>query len=223
MVAKDEYLDVVRTLYDREFKYGTNNQSLNRYFERVFQHVIDKHGLYPAWACMNCLKGGDSTVRWGESPSKCPKCSDPATYSIANFQGRASRFGQIFVMALQHLVQNRYKIELRLTPGNTKTHDLEFTPKVAVEAKGSARKIILPDHSTYPLSRPGMMRSDTEKKAFDNARNFMTSNPSGTFFIVTNAHPRRLDGHRGDNVSGIFDVTKKDRLDSFVREAKNAS
>ena len=68
-----------------------------------------------------------------------------------------------------------------------------------------------------------MMRSDTEKKAFDNARNFMTSNPAGTFFVVTNALPRRLDGHRGDNVSGIFDVTKIDRLDSFIREAKAAS
>ena len=68
-----------------------------------------------------------------------------------------------------------------------------------------------------------MMRSDTEKKAFDNARNFMGSNPTGTFFIVTNALPPRLVGHRGDNVDGIFDVTKKEQLDSFVREAKSAS
>ena len=223
MGANEEHLDVVRNLYDYEFKNGVSNQSLSRYFDKAFQSVVVEHDLYPAWACINCLRHDVSTVRWGAKPSKCPECGDSATYLIANFQGRASRFGQIFVVALQHLVQNHYKIELRLTPGNTKTHDLEFTPKVAVEAKGSARKIILPDHSTYPLSRPGMMRSDTEKKAFDNARNFMTSNPSGTFLIVTNALPRRLDGHRGDNVSGIFDVTKKDRLDSFVREAKAAS
>ena len=126
-------------------------------------------------------------------------------------------------MALQHLVYTHYGLELMPTPGNTKTHDLEVTPKVAVEVKGSARRISFPDGTSHKISRPGMMRSDTEKKAFDNARNFMTSNPAGTFFIVTNALPRRLDGHRGDNVNGIFDVTKKDRLDSFIYEAKAAS
>ena len=68
-----------------------------------------------------------------------------------------------------------------------------------------------------------MLRSDTIKKTFDNARTFMQSNPDGTFFVVTNALPLRLMGHRGDNVSGIFDITKKEQLDSFVRQAKAAS
>ena len=217
------HLDVVSNLYRQEFKNGINNQSLSRYFDKAFQSVIDQHSLYPAWACTSCLRDDVSTVRWGKNPSKCPVCGDADTYSIATFQSRASRFGGIFVVALQHLVYTHYGLELMPTPGNTKTHDLEVTPKVAVEVKGSARRISSPDGTSHKISRPGMMRSDTEKKAFDNARNFMTSNPAGTFFVVTNALPRRLDGHRGDNVSGIFDVTKIDRLDSFIREAKAAS
>ena len=223
MGANEEHLEVVRNLYDYEFKNGVNNQSLNRYFEKAFQTVVDQHDLYPAWTCIKCLRNDVSTARWGDKPSKCPVCGDSATYSVATFQGRASRYGKIFVVALQHLAQSHYQLNLRDTPGNTKTHDLEVTPKVAVEAKGSARKIILPNRSTYPLSRPGMVRSDTEKKAFDNARNFMRSNPTGVFFIVTNALPPRLVGHRGDNVNGIFDVTKTDQLESFVREATDAS
>ena len=223
MGTNEEYLDVVRNLYDYEFKNGVSNQSLSRYFDNAFQSVVVEHDLYPAWACINCLRHDVSTVRWGAKPSKCPVCGVSAAYSVATFQGRASRFGGVFVVALQHLVYTHYGLELMPTPGNTKTHDLEVTPKVAVEVKGSARRITFPDGSSYKISRPGMTRSDTEKKAFDNARNFMRSNPAGTFFIVTNALPRRLDGHRGDNVNGIFDVTKRGRLDSFVDEAKAAS
>jgi len=223
MGPHDEISAVVRGIYDDELRDGISNKSLSRYFDKAFQTVVDQHGLYPAWACVKCLSKNLSTVRWGDKPARCPVCGDFATYSVATFQGRASRYGEVFVAALQHLAQAHYQLPLRHTPGNTKTHDLEVTPTIAIEAKGSARRIILPDRSVYPLSRPGMMRSDTEKKAFDNARNFMRSNPAGTFFIVTNALPPRLVGHRGDNVNGIFDVTKKGQLDSFVREARDAS
>ena len=66
------------------------------------------------------------------------------------------------------------------------------------------------------------MRSDTEKKAFENARKYKMANPNGAFFIATNALPPRLVGHRGENVDGIFDVTKKARLESLLRETQDA-
>ena len=219
----EEYLEFVSRLYDHEFKGGVRNNSLNRYFERAFQFVIDKYGLYPAWACINCLKNDNPTNGWGGKPTKCSKCGTKSTFLIANFQSRAPRFGKVFVVALRHLVENHYDLFLRPTPGNTKTHDLEVTPKVAIELKGSARRIVSPDGSIQRNRMAGMLRSDTDKKAFDNARTFMTSNPDGTFFILTNALPSRRVGHRGDGVAGIFDVTKKERLDSFVREARDAS
>ncbi len=223
MATYEKYLALLKPIYARNLSEGISNQSLRSYFDNAFQTVVVVYELHPSWTCINCLRRDEATIGWGKKPRKCHKCKRPTTYSIASFQSRSKRFGDIFVVALQHLVLAQYQFELRRTPGNTQTHDLEVTPKVAIEAKGSARSILLPDGSNYKLSSPGMMRNDTEKKAFDNARNFMGSNPEGAFFVVTNALPPRLVGHRGDNVNGIFDVTKKDQLDSFVREAKDAS
>ena len=89
--AAESHLAVVSNLYRDEFKNGINNQSLSRYFDKAFQSVIDQHSLYPAWACINCLRHDVSTVRWGPEPSKWPECGDSAAYSVATFQGRASR------------------------------------------------------------------------------------------------------------------------------------
>ena len=220
---QEAQLELVRIIDEHEFKNGIDNQSLRRYFEKAFHEVMAKHDLYPAWACINCLRQGDSTVNWGVKPVTCPECGDTATYSIATFQGRASRFGDIFVVALQHLLQTHYGLELKHTPRSIRTHNLEVTPKVAVDAKGSAREIIFPNQVIHRNPRAGMMRSDTIKKTSDNARNFMNSNPDGTFFIATNALPLRLMGHRSDIITGIFDVTKKDQLDAFVHEVRAAS
>ena len=47
MGANEEHLDVVRNLYDYEFKNGVSNQSLSRYFDKAFQSVVDQHRLVP--------------------------------------------------------------------------------------------------------------------------------------------------------------------------------
>ncbi len=221
--TREDQLSFLKIIYEQEFKGGIDNNSLRRYFEKAFTEVMVKYNLYQAWACINCLRQGTSTVRWGITPDICPECNDTATYSIATFQGRSSRFGEIFVLAFRHLIHTHYGLDLSFPGKNVRTHNLEITPQVAIEAKGSARDIVFPDGTVHRNPRAGMLRSDTIKKAFDNARTFAKDNENGTFYIVTNALPPRLMGHIGDNVDGIFDVTKKDQLDEFILKVRTAS
>lgn len=68
------------------------------------------------------------------------------------------------------------------------------------------------------MPRPGLMRSDTLKKAVANARNFRRGHRSGHFYVVTNALPSGLVGIREDDVSGYFDLTKTARVREFASE-----
>lgn len=216
----DDYESIVAEQYARHLSRITD-ETLRRFFDACFQTVVDQHNLYPAWACTSCLSAGRKTVDWGDTPDACPECSSRATYAIATFQGRAPRYGRVFTNALIHVARAGYEVRLVHTPGNTKTHDLEASPKVAIEVKGSARQLKYPDGQSR-LTRAGLLRSDTEKKAFENARKYKMANPTGAFYIATNALPPRLVGHRGENVDGIFDVTKRSRLEGLLQEVKEA-
>ncbi|MBM3149281.1 MAG: hypothetical protein FJ008_07075 [Chloroflexi bacterium] len=118
-------------------------------------------------------------------------------------------------------METRYRLPLTPTPGNTRTHDFEVRGDIAIEAKGSPSRIINPDGTFTELDRPAMERSDTRKKAFENARTYRQRNPTGLFFIVSNAIPSDLVGYRNRDVTAIFDVNKVDRLEAMMAEIQS--
>ena len=197
---------------------GVNNARLSRYYSECFQAVVEHFQVWPCWTCTNCLGNGHKTVSWGPKPSKCPSCQRNSVYEVATFQARASHVGNAFTAAFQVAMEQVYRLPLTFTPGNTATHDFEVGEDVSIEAKGSPRSIKNPDGTTSKFDRPGMERSDTEKKAFANGETHRRRKPEAYFCVVTNALPSNLVGFRSDNVNAIFDVTKTDRLDSMMDE-----
>jgi hypothetical protein len=207
--------------YQKLLSSSITNAHLRDYFNTCFQAGIDLYGMYQCWACTNCLKLGRKTQGWGKPPSKCPECHKPSVYEIATFQARSSVVGNAFASAFSYLMQAHYRLPLIPTPGNTRTHDFEVTQEIAIEAKGSPSSFANPDGSLTRLGNPGMERTDTRKKAFDNAHTYKERNPQGTFFIVSNAISSDHVGYRSRDVTGIFDVTKADRLDAMMMEIED--
>jgi hypothetical protein len=66
-----------------------------------------------------------------------------------------------------------------------------------------------------------MERSDTRKKAFENARTYRQRNERGSFFVVSNAIPSDLVGYRNRDVTAVFDATKVDRLQAMILEIQD--
>jgi hypothetical protein len=114
----------------------------------------------------------------------------------------------------------RFELLALPTPGNTNTHDVEVTPRVAIETKRSPRYVQNPDNTVTTISRPGLERSDTWKKAQANTRNFRKNNQASPFYVVTNAVPANLVGYRSDDINGIFNVGQANRLSSLVDEIR---
>ncbi len=195
-----------------------SNARLRNYFDACFQQAIDDAGCYPAWACIGCLSDGQATNAFGERPSKCPKCESRKCFQIATFQSRAPLVGRAFERAVLHLLRMRFELPAEPTPGNTRTHDIEVTHRIAIESKGSPRSVQNPDGSIIKLGRPGLERSDTWKKAQSNAHTFRERNRGAPFYIVSNAVPHDLVGYRSDDITGIFNLTHADRMQAFVRE-----
>ncbi len=199
---------------------GLTNSTLRSYFDACFDTALEQSGLYPAYGCITCATLASAEIIFGEKPKNCATCGSDRVFQLATFQGRAPVYGAAFSSAVQLLFDLHFDIELLPTPQNTGTHDLEASPKIAIEVKGSARRVRLKNGATAPLDRPGLLRSDTEKKAQANARTYKQRNSSGTFFVVTNALPDRLRGIRTDDIDGYFDLTKVDRVESFAREVR---
>ncbi len=174
--------------------------------------------LYKCWICVKCMELGKSSYGFGDKPAKCPTCKEATVYEIATFNARASYVGEMFQWAFWLLLKNQYNIAARPTSDTTRLYDLEIRPDVVIEAKGSPDYIINPDGSHSKLDRPGMMRSDTEKKAFANAKKWNERFPNGHFFVVTNAVPTHLHGYRNSTVRAIYDVTKKSQLESLIAD-----
>jgi len=213
---------IARDAFDRILGSSLTNSRLRDYFNACFQDSIDHYGVYQCWACVNCLRHGNATQGWGEPPSTCPTCHSTIVYEIATFQARAPIVGSAFASAFSYLMQTHFRLPLVATPGNTRTHDFEVTPNIAIETKGSPASVTNPDGTLTHLGRPGMERSDTRKKAFENARTYRQRNERGSFFVVSNAVPSDLVGYRNRDVTAVFDVTKVDRLQAMTREIQDS-
>lgn len=217
----EPYDSIAHDAYDKLLKTSITNTHLRDYFNTCFQNSIDYYGAYQCWTRVNCLRQGNATQAWGEPPSTCPKCHSGLIYEIATFQSRAPIVGSAFSSAFYCLMRSHFRLPLTPTPGNTRTHDFEVTSEIAIEVKGSPASVVNPDGTVTRLDRPGMERSDTKKKAFDNARTYRQRNANGLFFVVSNAIPSDLVGYRNRDVSAVFDVTKLDRLQAMMTEIED--
>jgi len=195
-----------------------NDENLSKFFEECFNDYMKELGLYACWICVKCMTNNILSFGYGKSPSVCPKCGKPSTYMVGTFQAWASKTGDIFEWAFYYLMVNIMKIPLIKSPSATETHDFEVPMKIGIEAKGSATYVKNPDGSIYSLGRAGMLRSDTKKKAFSNAKEFKRKKIGSYFYIATNAMPNDLIGYKDRDIDGIFDVTKEDQLNKFVKE-----
>ena len=198
--------------------HALTNGRLRGYFDACFQDAIDDMGCYPAWVCINCIGAGDATAAFGSIPSRCTVCESRRVYEVATFQSRASVVGSVFESAVGYLLRTEFELPAVSTPGNTRTHDIEITSAVAIETKGSPRRLQNPDQSVTTLQRPGLERSDTWKKAQANALNYRKNNRTNPFFIVSNAVPADLVGFRSDEITGIFNITLANRVKALVDE-----
>ena len=216
----EPYDSIAIDSFSRFLSEGVSNQGLRRYYAACFQDSIDRFAIYQSWACSSCISEARTTAGWGEKPSQCPTCALGTVYEIATFQSRSTVVGNAFGSAFFYLMRTYYRIPIVPTPGNTGTHDFEVSGGIAIEAKGSPARVLNPDRSVTRLSRPGMERSDTEKKAFANGRLYHQRNQSGYFCIVSNAVPSHLVGYRGSDVNAIFDVTKVERIEAMIEEIR---
>ncbi len=214
------YLTVAKQNYDIIEKNGMTNDSLSRYFTSCFNNICKAMALYKCWVCVRCMELKKFSYGWGDKPDTCPVCGERYVYEVATFQARATYVGEEFQWAFWLLLNKNFGITARPTSDVTRLYDLEIKTDVVIEAKGSPDYIINPDGTHSHLDRPGMMRSDTEKKAFANAKKWNERFPKGHFFIVTNAIPNHLHGYRNATVKAIYDVTKKSQLESFVLDLK---
>lgn len=196
-----------------------SNENLKKYFDSCFEDVFSELGLYPCWICVNCMSKEKLTYGWGKSqPKKCPKCGKPSIYAVGTFQAWAKPSGDIFEVAFEHLIKEISDLPITRTP-SARLYDLKVTDGIKIEAKGSAGTITNPNGSTSRLTRPGLKRSDTEKKAFANAEEYKSHYPDHKFFIVTNAIPSGLTT-KGRIADGLFNATKKKDLDSFIKKCE---
>ena len=212
----EPYISIAQINYDRFVLSELSNSTLQRYFDQCFQDSIDYYSMYPSWACIQCLRQGKSIHMWGKKPPTCPYCETRNTYEVATFQARSSIVGSAFEEAVAHLLERACGIVLRPSPPKTETHDFELPQKAVFELKGSPSRVTNPDGEITKLDKPGMERSDTKRKAFDNAKTFRKANSQMPFYIISNALPQKWIAYQDQDISGIFNVTKADSLHSLV-------
>lgn len=215
------YLTIAKQNYGIIEKHGITNDSLSKYFTECFNDVGRVMSLYKCWVCVRCMELSKFSYGWGDKPDTCPVCGEKTIYEVATFQARATYVGEMFQWAFWLILKNNYGITARPTSDSTRLYDLELRADVVIEAKGSPSYIINPDGSHSNLDRPGLMRSDTEKKAFANAKKWNERFPNGHFFVVTNALPLHLQRYRNSTVKAIYDVTKKNQLESLIADLKD--
>lgn len=200
---------------------GINDNTLSEYFENCFNDLMIELSIYQCWACVGCLENGNSTTGFGDKPNNCPTCNSNKIYQIATFNKRASKAGDMFEWAFYHLMKEKFNLPIVHTPPAFETHDFEISGDVGVETKGSPDHIINPDGSRSNLGVPGMIRSDTKKKAFANGKAFRQKNKNKKFYIITNAMDDKLIDYSDRDIDGIYDVTKVEQLNKFVMEVKS--
>lgn len=215
----EPYQTIVSSSDASHLRRGITNGSLTRYFDACFRDTLDHFEIWPCWACVGCLKQARSTIRWGEKPGTCPLCGSRSVYEIATFNARASKVGDTFGWAFLNLMWEHFRVPVFPTPRSARTHDFEVTEHVAIEAKGSPSNVRNPDGTSYHPGRPGMRRTDTERKAFRNGAMFHQANRDAYFCIATNALPTRLEAYRSQqDVNSIIVVTRVDNIEAFIRD-----
>lgn len=195
---------------------GFDDESLSTYFADCFAEAISLFNLYPASVCMKCAAEGEFPVMYGPKPKRCVECNSGQVYQIGSFQARASVVGETFQTAVRVLFERSFGLTLTKTPPNIATHNLQAPPDVAVEAKGSPNIISLPGGINHRLPRAGMLRTDTQKKTHGNARQYKSANPSGAFYVLSNALPPSWDRSNSDDVDGYYDVTRAESVREFA-------
>lgn len=227
-VIPEPYDFIVKDNYKIIESKGISDDSLRRYFDGCFKDIGRMVGLYKTWLCVKCLEKGADNLQleknygWGDNIRKCKVCRNN-TYEVATFQARASYVGDMFEYACLHLLTKKFGFKATRSSDQTRLYDFEIKNNVVVEAKGSPEYIVNPDGSKSKLDRPGLLRTDTKKKAFANAAEWHDHFPNGHFFIITNALPHELRAWRDETISAIYDVTKESQLRKFVDELKSLS
>jgi len=194
-----------RSILDQELTDG----ALAGFFQQCFQDIVDVRGLYPFWVCIDCKKGD-----FGQKPRACPFCGKRRVFEAATFQGRGTATGAVFQEAVWDIL-NRFFPELGVVQSKGtpyKDHCDLFVPDVAgIEVKGSPEQIATPDGATIAFPRPGMRRSDTEKKANSNAATFKEDHRQRSivvrFYVLTNAIPEGWQEEHA-SIDSIYDVTQ---------------
>ena len=168
---------------------GITDGTLEAFFNQCFQDIVDDRDLFPAWTCIDCLHS-----EYGEKPDACTNCNKERIYEVATFQARGTLTGNVFQSGVLHIF-DRFFSELGVASSKkTKFKDScdFYLPDVAgIEAKGSPTAITAPDGSQIEFSRPGMKRTDTEKKAITNASTFKSDHQDDDvrFYVISNALP----------------------------------
>lgn len=198
---------------------GLTDDALEAFFQRIFQQIIDARNLYPFWVCIDC-KHGD----YGMKPNGCPYCRGSHVFEVATFQSRGTATGEVFQEAVRHIL-NRFFPHLGVTSSHGTPYqdycDLYLPDVLGIEIKGSPTRIKAPDGQDIVLSRPGMRRTDTEKKANSNAATFKEDHRRNhldvRFYVLTNAVP---DGWHEEhhNIDAIYDVTRASQWSEFVSD-----
>ena len=211
------YNSVIKQNFKVFMENNVSNESLARFFDGCFNDVYRIVGLYKTWICVACLAVGRYNHGWGDKPAKCHICNN-TVYEVGTFQARATYVGSVFDYGCQYILNNRYDIRTNPTSDATRLYDFEIQKDVVVECKGSPKYVVNPDGSRSNLDRAGMLRSDTEKKAFANAKKWNDRFPKGSYYILTNALPTHLRAYRNETITAILDFTKKNQVEAFVRE-----
>jgi hypothetical protein len=168
-----------------------------------------------------------------------------------SFQARAKVSGDMFEVAFEYIMKeffgitliSNYPIPSICMPKGVASADFVLLSKTAsfgenpircvIEAKGSALRVKTPDGKIEELHRPGLMRSDTVKKALANALLVKRGTelgklPRGTkFYLVTNSIPQKgttsrcmLDMAIGVIVDHIYDITRKEDLQNIANDLR---
>jgi hypothetical protein len=154
-----------------------------------------------------------------------------------DYQARATKFGEAFEACFKIIMEKLFS-DIQLTPDVSLPKAcmvmggeadfavisgglLDRNIVAVIEAKGAADHIIC-DGKRIELPRPGMLRTDTVKKAISNAYQISRAYPDALFFIVTSHKPTKgnakcmCDLAEGDIVNKIVDVTNYVELEEMV-------
>jgi hypothetical protein len=202
-----------------------DDEKLSNYFQCCFQDAIVIRHLLPAWSCLNCM-----TVEFGSRPRVCPKCNHRNVFEVATFQARGVAAGEMFEAACYYILTAYYP-SLGVIPSEHtlyRDHCDFYLPGVAgIEVKGSPTSINLDDGTVVHFVRPGMLRTDTEKKASANASTFKRDffareNSRAKYYVLTSALPRAGWQEDHETIDGVYNVTLASGWAYFIKDLQYA-